>query len=98
MVESIKPRLPTYHTSTMRKSLFSQFARISPHGKPAVLRHFYRDLTGDSSASTNITEEEVDRRVCQVLDMEPDDPQMPIDLRSLNSSTERAKYDVFWVV
>ena len=28
--------------------------------------------------------------------MEPEDPQMLIDLRSLNSSTERAKYDVFW--
>ena len=30
-----------------------------------------------------------------MLNMEPEDPQMPNDLRSLNSSTERAKY-VFW--
>ena len=66
-----------------------------PSRKPAVLRHFYRDLTGDSSASTNVTEE-VDRRVFQVIDMELEDPQTLIDLRSLNSSTERAKYDVFW--
>ena len=28
--------------------------------------------------------------------MEPEDPQMVIDLCSLNSSTEHAKYDVFW--
>ena len=67
-----------------------------PQVKPAVLRHFYRDLTGDTSASSNLTEEEIDSRVCQVLDMEPEDPQTLIDLRSLNSSTERAKYDVFW--
>ncbi|CAB4028703.1 Hypothetical predicted protein [Paramuricea clavata] len=95
VVESIKPQLPTYHNRAMRICLFSRFGRISPHVKPAVLRHFYRDLTGDSSASTNLTEEEIDSRVCQVLDMEPEDPQTLIDLRSLNSSTERAKY-VFW--
>ena len=70
VVESIKPQLPIYHTRAMRKCLFTQFGRISPHVKPAVLRHFYRDLTGDSAASTNATEEEVDKRVCQVMDME----------------------------
>ena len=73
----------------MGKCFFSQFDRIlppPPHVKPAVLRHFYRDLTGDSSASTNVTEEEVDMRVCKVL----------IDHCSLNSSTECAKYVVFW--
>ena len=68
VVESIKPQLPTYHTSAMRKCLFSQFGQISPPVKPAVLRYFYRDLTGDNSASTNVTE--VDRRVWQVQDME----------------------------
>ena len=96
VVESIKPQLPTCHTRAMRKYLFSQFGRISPHVKPSVLRYFYRDLTGDSSASTNLTEEKIDSRICQVLDMELEDPQTLIDLRSLNSSTQRAKYDVFW--
>ena len=28
--------------------------------------------------------------------MDHEDPQTVFDLRSLNSSTERAKYDVFW--
>ena len=81
---------------SMEMVLFSQFGRISPHVKPSVLRCFYRDLTGDSSASTNLTEEEIDSRVCQVLDMELEDPQTLIDLRSLNSSKQRAKFDVFW--
>ena len=30
------------------------------------------------------------------MDMEPEDPNTVIDHRSLNSSTGRAKYDVFW--
>ena len=75
VVESIKPQLPIYHTRAMHRCLFSQFGRISPHVKPAVLRHFYRYLTGDSAAPTNVTEEEVDKRVCLVMDMEPEDPQ-----------------------
>ena len=36
------------------------------------------------------------KRVQLVLDIEPEDPNTVIDLRSLNSSSGRAKYDVFW--
>ena len=36
----------------MRKAVFEKFGRISPQVKPAVLRSFYRDLTGDQSASS----------------------------------------------
>lgn len=84
------------HTCAMRQSLFAKFGRVSPSVQPAVLRYFYWDLTGDSSASCNLREAEIDSRVSQVLDMEPEDPQTVIDLHSLNSSVERAKYNVFW--
>ena len=72
----------------MHKSLITKFGRISPSVQPAILRYFYQDLTGDSSASSNLTEEEIDTRVCQVIDMEPEDSQTIIDLRSINSSSE----------
>ena len=96
VVESIKSQFPAYHTREMRRSLFAKFGCVSQSVQPAVLRYFYRDLTGDCSAPSNLTKAELDGRVRQVLDMEPEDPQMIIDLRSLNSSAEHAKYDVFW--
>ena len=96
VVESIKPQLPVYHTRAMRKSMFAKFGRLTSAVSPATLRYFYRDLTGDNSSASNISEAEIDSRVQQLLDMEPEDPQTIVDLRSLNSSTERARYDVFW--
>ena len=33
-----------------------------------------RSLTGDASAPNDITEAEIDSRVQEVIDMEPDDP------------------------
>ena len=96
VVESIKPQLPPYHTREMRRSLFAKFGCVSQSVQPAVLRYFYRDLTGNCSAPSNLTEAEIDGRVRQVLDMEPEDLQTVTNLRSLNSSAEHAKYDVFW--
>lgn len=52
----------------MRRALFTKFGRISPGIKPAVLRCYYRELTGDCVASGNASEEEVDKRVKQLLD------------------------------
>ena len=60
----------------MQEAMFSKFGRIAPSVKPAVLRHFYRDLTGDSTAANMMVEEEVDTRVKQCLEMESDDPQL----------------------
>lgn len=96
VVEIIKPLLPQYHTRAMKRSLFSKFGRVTNSIKPAILRAFYREISGDCSASTNLVEAEIDNRVQLVLDMEPENPNTVIDLRSLNSSTGRAKYDVFW--
>ena len=96
VVECVKPLLPQYHTRSMRKSLISKFGRVSSKVQSAVLRHFYRELTGDCTAGSNLTESEIDQRVSLVLDMEPDEPNTVFDLRSLNSSTSRAKFDVFW--
>ena len=77
VVVSFKPKLPTYHTHAMRRSLAAKFGRISSSVPPAVLRYFYWDLTGNSSAASNHTEAEIDSRVHQILDMEPEDCYRP---------------------
>ena len=63
VVELIKPLLPQYHTRAMQKSLLSKYGCVSSGVKPAVLRAFYKDLTGDSCVASNLTEAEIDKRV-----------------------------------
>lgn len=45
---------------------------------------------------SNLTEKEIDQRLNLVLDMEPEEPTTVFDLRALNSSSSRAKFDTFW--
>ena len=77
----------------MQKSLISRFGQVSSKVQPAVLRHFYRELSGDCTAGSNLTETEIHKRVSLVIDIEPEEPS---DLCSLKSSTSRAKFDVVW--
>ena len=96
VIECIRPQFPVFHTRTMRKTMFSKFGRIAPSVKPAVLRYFYRDLTGDSTAANVMMEEEIDTRVKQFLQMEPDDPQTVFDLREVQCPEKKTKYEIFW--
>ncbi|XP_065883057.1 uncharacterized protein [Dysidea avara] len=96
VVDTIKSLLPQYHTRAMRKALLSKYGCITSKIQPALLRQFYRDLTGDCSSASNLSEKEIDLRVAHIIDMEPSDPSTVFDLRSLNSSSDRKKYDVFW--
>ena len=80
----------------MRKAMFSKFGQITPSVKPAVLRYFYRDLTGDSTDENVMVEEEVDARVKQILQMKPDDPQTIFDPREVQCPEKKTKYTVFW--
>ena len=50
-------------------------------------------IIGDASAASTLSEQVVDERVRQYLDME--DPDVVMDLRSLNTGA-KPKYDVFW--
>ena len=88
-MEIVKPLLPQCHTCAMKRTLFTKFGRILKSIKPAVLRAFYREVSGDYSASSKAV---IDKRVQLIMDTEPEDPNKVIDLRSLNSSTGRAKY------
>ena len=46
VIETIKSVLPRYHTRAMRAATIQKFGRISTAVKPAILRYFYKDLTG----------------------------------------------------
>lgn len=94
VIEHFKQNIPEYHTRAMKKALFTKFGRIAPSVKPAHLRYFYRELTGDASASTHALQAEIDSRIKLFIDME--DPNVVCDLRALNSSSQRVKYDRFW--
>lgn len=72
VIEQVKPHIPQFHTRTMRRTMFEKFGRVSPNINPAVLRFFYRDLTGDRSASHDTPETVIDERVREIISMEPE--------------------------
>ena len=96
VVETLQHSFPKYSTRAMRRAMFVKFGRVSSGIKPAVLRCYYRELTGDCVASSNFTEEKVDKRVKQLLDMEPEDPQTITDLADADSPERKTKSDLFW--
>ena len=68
----------------MRKHLISQFGHISKQSNLALLREFYRQATGDQSASLTTAEKELDARLREALEME--DADIIVDLRENNGS------------
>ena len=77
----------------MRTAMFEKFGQILPSTKPSALRYFYKELTGDQSATSTTEQEEVDKRIKQIIDME--DPTVLPNLRALNSG-RAAKFNSFW--
>ena len=63
------------------------------NAKPAVLCELYYCITGDSLASTNVQQEQVDECVRLALDCKDED--IIWDLCEKNEE-KLAKYDVFW--
>ena len=93
IIEEIKASLPMYHTRAMCSKFMQKFGWVTPSVKPAVLRYFYKDLTGDSSSSETFSQEHIDEKVMQAIEME--DPDIVLDLRHLNSG-RKSQYDAFW--
>ena len=50
-------------------------------------------IVGDHSASSNLEQSNMDQRIPLLIDME--DPDIVIDMRSLNGS-KKSQYDLFW--
>lgn len=66
----------------MRREFIHSFGTAT-HSRPAFLREAYRRLTGDASAPSTAQEEEVDKRIAELLETE--DPELVWDLRLTNS-------------
>uniref|UniRef100_A0A1X7TZ64 Uncharacterized protein n=1 Tax=Amphimedon queenslandica TaxID=400682 RepID=A0A1X7TZ64_AMPQE len=73
--------------------MFTKIGRVSQAVKPSVLRCFYKNLTGDQSASSNLHQAEVDERVKRIIEME--DPDIVDDLRRHNGK-QGTLYEDFW--
>ena len=63
IIENLKKNIPEYHTRAMRRDAIELFGLVSPRTKKSVVRRLYKELVCDSSASTNLSQEEVDQRV-----------------------------------
>ena len=77
----------------MRKALLAKYGRVAPAMKKSVMRKWYKELTGDASAASNLHEAEIDERVRLVIEME--DPDVVLDLRALHTGA-KSQYDAFW--
>ena len=95
-IKQVKPLLPQFHTQAMREAMFEKFGRVSPGVKPAILRLFYRDLTGDCSASHDLPKSVIDERVHEMLNMEPEDPNTVVNLREVKNKESRTRFEHFW--
>ena len=80
----------------MQQAMFEKFGWVSPNVKPAVLCLFYKDLTGDCSASHDLPQSEVDNRVREMLSMEIEDPNTVVDLREVKNTESRTRFEHFW--
>ena len=89
--DELKKNCPVYHSRAMQREFVHVFGKLT-HSKPAFLREAYHRLTGDCSASSNLTEDEVDERIAQLIDSE--DPDLVWDLRSNNEGRPET-YGVF---
>ena len=78
----------------MRKAVFEKFGLVSPNVHKSILRHFYRDLTGDQSVSSSITEQEVDESLCALFELE--EPDLVYDLRVGNLGRSSDHFQIFW--
>ena len=93
IIEEVKKEVPKYFTRAMKKAIQEKFGRLSPKVKPMEFRFIFKELTGDCSASTNLSESEVDQRVKEFVDME--DLEIIPDLRTHNKGRKKS-FEEFW--
>ena len=92
VLRKVESTIPVYHTRAMKKQFAHDFDLLAKV-EPKVLREMYRHLTGDSSASANLYQTEVDERIHRIVTLQ--DPEIIDDLRHCNEG-RKEKYEVFW--
>ena len=93
LVSKVQTDAPVYHCRYLKKQLISRFGLISRSSNLSLLQEFYRQSTGDQSASLTTSEKELDERLHEALEME--DPDLLIDPRE-NNGRKGDKYAHFW--
>ena len=74
--------------------MFDKFGLVTKNVKKSVLRHFYRDLTGDRATSPSPSDQDVDERLLALFELE--EPDLLYDLRDANPGNQSNRYGVFW--
>ena len=93
LIKQLKKDIPQYHTRAMKRVMYEEFGLVTLSTKKSVLRHLYKDLVGDCSASVNLSESEIDERVAALFELE--ELSLVYDLRD-HFSGRQSKFDVFW--
>ena len=70
IIEELKMDIPVFHTRVMRREGFEMFGLLTPSTKKSVLRHLYKKMVSDSSASANLQQAEIDERVAAMFELE----------------------------
>ena len=92
LIERLKEDISQYHMRAMKRVMYEKFGPVTPSVKKSVLRHLYKDLVGDCSASVNLSESEIDERVAALFELE--EPSLVYDLCD-HFSGRQSKFDVF---
>ncbi|XP_078597452.1 uncharacterized protein LOC144873716 [Branchiostoma floridae x Branchiostoma japonicum] len=91
LMHEVEKNVPVYHTREMHKKFNDRFALITS-AKPVVLREMYQFLTNDASVEECQLSKDIRQRLKILLDSE--DPDLIVDMRSLNEKKE--SYEEFW--
>ena len=89
--EKLSSQIPIYHSRAMKREFVQSFGTVT-NCKPSFLRKAYQYLTGDASSSRTTSEEERDKRVAEMLELQ--DPDLVADLRFDNKG-QPEKYSEF---
>ena len=54
----------------MKRKTFEMFGLATPSTKKSVLRHLYKELVSDNSASTNLAQTKIEEGVAAMFELE----------------------------
>ncbi|KAI8516352.1 hypothetical protein Bbelb_049330 [Branchiostoma belcheri] len=91
LMHEVEKNVPVYHTREMHKKFSDRFTLVTS-ATPVVLREMYQYLTNDATVEECPLSKDIRQRLKMLLDSE--DPDLIVDMRSLNERKE--SYQEFW--
>ena len=83
-----------FSTRAMRSEFLQKYNRLAKTPK-FILRNIYRTLVSDGSLASSSAEAEVDQCVAKAI-VDLNDPEIVLDLRSMNGKVKSSHFDAFW--